>query len=90
MDSDAENVIRFVMRCFPVPGEFAMQVSSSYAGSSSKPLQCEVTWRHAMNYAAAIGDDNPWYFDDEREGGIIAPPMLSVALTWPFGQNART
>ncbi|GMU93042.1 MAG: hypothetical protein AMXMBFR4_21000 [Candidatus Hydrogenedentota bacterium] len=41
-----------------------------------------------MNYAAAIGDDSSWYFDDEREDGIIAPPMLSVALTWPFGQNA--
>ncbi len=42
-----------------------------------------------MNYAASIGDHNPWYFDDERDGGIIAPPMLVVALTWPFGESAR-
>lgn len=41
-----------------------------------------------MNFAAAIGDHNRWYFDDEREEGIIAPPMLAVALTWPFGQDA--
>lgn len=67
-----------------------MQVSSSYAGSSSKPLERTVTWRHAMNYAAAVNDYNPWYFDDERDEGIVAPPMLAVALTWPFGESAST
>jgi len=66
-----------------------MQVTSVYAGSVSKPLEQEVTWRHAMNFAAAVGDNNPWYFHDEREDGIIAPPMLSVALTWPFGKDAE-
>ncbi|HRK33137.1 MAG TPA: MaoC family dehydratase N-terminal domain-containing protein, partial [Candidatus Hydrogenedentes bacterium] len=66
-----------------------MEVNSTYAGSVSKPLETEITWRHAMNYAASIGDHNPWYFDDERDGGIIAPPMLVVALTWPFGASAR-
>src|SRR6185295_17780379 len=55
-----------------------MEVASIYAGSLSKPLTCEVTWRHAMNYAAAVHDQNPWYFDDERDEGIVAPPMLAV------------
>jgi acyl dehydratase len=36
-----------------------------------------------MNYAASVGDNNPVYFDDEREGGVVAPPMFSVAVTWP-------
>jgi len=31
-----------------------------------------------------VQDRNPWYFDDERAGGIIAPPMQAVALTWPI------
>jgi len=35
-----------------------------------------------MNYAAAIDDHNDFYFNDEREGGIMAPPMYSVAVTW--------
>jgi acyl dehydratase len=39
------------------------------------------------NYAAAIGDDNPYYFDDRRPQGQIAPPMLAVALTWPISSN---
>jgi acyl dehydratase len=37
-----------------------------------------------MNYGAAVGDNNPIYFNDERAGGIIAPPMFAVALTWPI------
>lgn len=65
-----------------------MKVSSSYTGSVSRPLEHEITWRHAMNFAAGVDDNNPWYFHDEREEGIIAPPMLSVALTWPFGKDA--
>lgn len=66
-----------------------MQVNSSYVGSVSKPLEQEITWRHAMNFAAGVGDNNPTYFDDERDEGIVAPPMLSVALTWPFGKDAE-
>jgi acyl dehydratase len=40
-----------------------------------------------MNYAAAIGDANPVYFNDERPEGIIAPPLFPVALTWPIVEN---
>jgi acyl dehydratase len=35
-----------------------------------------------MNYAAATGDFNPCYFDDTQAEGVIAPPMMAVALTW--------
>lgn len=37
-----------------------------------------------MNYAAAIGDQNPLYFNDEQPGGIIAPSLFPVAVTWPL------
>ena len=40
-----------------------------------------------MNYAAAIKDNNPCYFDDERTGGIIAHPLFCVAVTWPILGN---
>ena len=53
-------------------------------GAALKPYRREVSWRETMNYAAAVGDDNPWYFDDERDGGIVAPPLFSVAVTWPI------
>ncbi|MBN2307908.1 MAG: MaoC family dehydratase N-terminal domain-containing protein, partial [Candidatus Hydrogenedentes bacterium] len=64
-----------------------MELSPRFVGAVSKSLKTSVTWRHAMNYAAAVGDGNPFYFDDEREGGIIAPPMLAVALTWPIAEH---
>jgi acyl dehydratase len=40
-----------------------------------------------MNYAAAIFDDNPLYFDDEQEGGVLVHPMFSVAVTWPVVEH---
>ncbi len=60
-----------------------MEVSSKYVGLRTRPYTTEVTWRHAMNFAASVGDDNPRYFDDERPGGIVASPMIVAALTWP-------
>ncbi len=35
-----------------------------------------------MNYAAAVGDNNPVYFNDESPEGIIAHPVFPVAVTW--------
>jgi acyl dehydratase len=61
-----------------------IRLSSDLVGTALKPYHREVTWRETMNYAAAVGDDNPWYFDDERDGGIVAPPLFSVAVTWPI------
>lgn len=40
-----------------------------------------------MNYAAAIDDNNEYYFNDEQEDGILAPPMFAVATTWPIIEN---
>jgi len=64
-----------------------MEISSSFVGSRLKDYDTEVTWRNTMNYAASIGDNNPHYFDDEREHGVIAPPAFSVALTWPISER---
>jgi len=64
-----------------------VEISSSFVGSRLKDYAAEVTWRNTMNYAASIGDNNPCYFDDERERGVIAPPAFSVALTWPISER---
>jgi acyl dehydratase len=60
-----------------------MRLTSDFAGSSLKDYETLVTWRRTMNYAASVGDNNSFYFDDERAGGVVAPPMFSVAVTWP-------
>lgn len=59
-----------------------MELSSEYVGRRCTPMVLDVTPRMAMNYAAGTEDANVWYFDDERAEGIVAPPMLAVALTW--------
>ena len=61
-----------------------MELHSDLVGTPLKPYRREVTWRETMNYAAAVGDDNPRYLDDERDQGIVAPPLFSVAVTWPI------
>ncbi len=61
-----------------------MELSSDLVGTMLKPYHREVTWRETMNYAAAVGDDNPRYFDDEGDEGIVAPPLFGVAVTWPI------
>ncbi|MCB2166953.1 MAG: MaoC family dehydratase N-terminal domain-containing protein [Deltaproteobacteria bacterium] len=64
-----------------------MELDSCYTGTRLKTYGTSIDARHSMNYAAAVSDVNPVYFDDERAGGILAPPMFSVALTWPILEN---
>ena len=64
-----------------------MHISSQFVDTPLRTYQSRVSWRDTMNYAAAIKDTNPLYFDDERKEGIIAPPMFAVATTWPIIAN---
>lgn len=64
-----------------------MELSSKYVGAASRPLDIEVSLRQCLNYAASIGDDNPWHLDDTREEGVIAPPMLAISLTWRISER---
>lgn len=64
-----------------------MELGSGLVGKRFRPHEVMLTARHCMNYAAAVGDANPWYLDDERPEGIIAPPMVAVALTWQITKD---
>lgn len=64
-----------------------LSLSSEYVGRQSRPLRVTVTARQIMNYAFAVDDPNPWYLDDTRPEGIVAPPMLATALTWKISAN---
>lgn len=64
-----------------------MKLSTAFIGTPLKEYTCDITARRMMNYAAAIGDANPLYFNDESPEGIIAPPLFPVALTWPIVEN---
>ena len=64
-----------------------MEIDSRYVGIRSKTMPVSLSPRQTMNYAAALGDNNPHYMDDSRKDGICAPPMLAVALTWPLSSR---
>jgi acyl dehydratase len=64
-----------------------MELDPKFTGARLRPYRIDVDRRMTTNYAAAVGDDNPLYFDDRRPAGQIAPPMLAVALTWPVSAN---
>jgi len=38
----------------------------------------EITAHESIYYALAVNEDNDAYFDNRRDGGIIAPPMYAV------------
>ncbi len=64
-----------------------MKLTTDLVGVELETVTTEITPRQSMNFAACVGDNNPWYFDDERTEGIVAPPMLVVSLTWPLAVN---
>ncbi len=64
-----------------------MELGSGLVGKRFRPHEAALTARHCMNYAAAVGDANAWYFEDDRPQGIIAPPMVAVALTWQITKD---
>lgn len=64
-----------------------MRINSNIVGARLKEYTTVATWRHTTNYAASVCDMNPRYYDDLREGGIVAPPMFAVAVSWPVQQN---
>ena len=59
-----------------------MEISSGFVGTKLKVFKTRVTARETMNYAAAVNDNNPCYFDDRRAGGLRAHPLNPVAVTW--------
>lgn len=66
-----------------------MTIDSTIVGTKLAQSSFEVSWRHATNYAASIGDVNPRYLDDSRSEGLVAHPLFAVAVTWPVSQNIR-
>ncbi len=59
-----------------------MEISSSFTGTRLKPFTTRVDARETMNYAAALNDNNPCYFDDRRSDGLLSHPLNPVAITW--------
>jgi len=60
-----------------------MIINADLVGTLLKNYQTKINWRQITNYAAAIQDNNPKYFDDSQKDGILSHPMFPVSVTWP-------
>lgn len=59
-----------------------MPLNKDLVGKEYAPATTEATLEAMQNYARAYNDDNPAFFDNTRAGGIVAPPMYAVVVTW--------
>ncbi|MFZ0889133.1 MAG: MaoC/PaaZ C-terminal domain-containing protein [Candidatus Binataceae bacterium] len=59
-----------------------MALNEACAGKQYPPVETIVTVEAIQKYARAYNDDNPYFFDANRPGGIVAPPMFGVTVTW--------
>lgn len=59
-----------------------MPLNRACLGKTYPPISTVVTLDAAQNYARACNDPNPHYFDAATPGGIVAPPLFAVVVTW--------
>lgn len=59
-----------------------MPLNHACLGKIYSPISTAVTLDALQNYARACNDPNPHYFDPALPGGIVAPPMFAVVVTW--------
>ncbi len=59
-----------------------MGLNRDLIGKQYPPQDYGVTVEATTNYARAYNEDNPWFLDLDRPGGVIAPPMFGVVMSW--------
>lgn len=59
-----------------------MPLNREFIGREYPPISATVSLEALQNYARACNDGNPRYFDAAAQGGIVAPPMFGVVVTW--------
>lgn len=67
-----------------------MPLNKACVGRQYPPIVSNVTADAIGAYACAYNEDNPAFFDASRSGGIVAPPMFGVVVTWNSVMGAVT
>lgn len=60
-----------------------MGMNKDLIGKSYPAQTQEIAAEATKKYANAYDDHNPWFQDDGRDGGVIAPPMFAVVYSGP-------
>lgn len=72
-----------------------MAIDKSLVGKTGKPFTMPIEWSKVREFARAIRDPNPVYFNPElakiEAGGILIPPtFLQVAAFWQDAESVPT
>jgi len=67
-----------------------MKLNAGLVGTPLKNYTATINWRETTNYAAAVQDNNPRYFDDREAEGIVSHPLFAVSVTWPVLSRLET
>ena len=67
-----------------------MPLNQACLGKTYPSITSTVTLEAMQTYARACNDTNPRYFDAAVPGGIVAPPMFAVVVTWLSAITALT
>ena len=59
-----------------------MPLNKACVGREYPPVTITLSADAIQKYARAYNDDNPAFFDSNRSGGVVAPPMFGVVVTW--------
>ncbi len=59
-----------------------MPLNKACEGKHYPSVTTDVTREAIEKYARAYNDHNPAFFDPKRPGGIVAPPLFGVVVTW--------
>lgn len=59
-----------------------MPLNKACIAKQYPPVEATVTLEALQKYARAYDHDNPFFFDEHKPGGIIAPPMYGVVPIW--------
>ncbi len=54
------------------------ELNKATIGKQYPPIETAIEGMMTKYYALATNDPNPFYIDESREGGIVAPPMYAV------------
>ncbi len=60
-----------------------MPMNAALVGKTYPPAAVTVTAEATTRYARAYNEDNPWFLDERRPGGIVAPPLFGVVVAGP-------
>jgi acyl dehydratase len=59
-----------------------MSLNRDLVGKEYPQQDYGVTTEAILRYARAYNEDNPWFLDSNRPGGLVAPPMFGVVMGW--------